>query len=104
MELVEYLLPIKGVLSNRLCQDPLESFFSESRGCGEGTVIILVLAPSSRELFLYEFKAQWLVSPNMATVVDHTPLPKRRKVRAKNSHVGIKDLSFLLSSYMQHCQ
>ena len=34
MELVEYLLPIKGVyyvLSEKLCQDPLESFFGKQR-------------------------------------------------------------------------
>ena len=95
VELVKYLLAFPGVkyvLSEKLCQDPLESFFGKQRMRGgycdnptvqsflKGTVSLRVQGSMATKPMRGNCKRG---KENEERVVNDEPLPKRQRVQKK---------------------
>ena len=82
---------VKYLLSERLCQDPLESFFGKQHGCGgrndnptvkqflDNTVSLRVQGSAALDPVRGNCRKRRQTVP----FIDETPLPKRKRKRKK---------------------
>ena len=96
VEMTQYLLAVPGVqyvLSEKLCQDPVEAFFGKQRAAGgrsdnptieqfcQNTVSLRVQGSAALEPVRGNVGKRQRSTADMAETMTHAPLPKRRRQR-----------------------
>lgn len=102
VEMIPFLLKVKGVkyiLTEKFCQDPLESFFGKQRmhGGSNDNPTVAAFLKNSASLRVQGSVALKPIRGNCRRGnekrdidVDDTPLPKRRRICAKRKYTNKK--------------